>query len=159
MTACDTVIRSLCIRLKDQYVQEYEMNICLSEEISAALAHYGPNIQALDVKNPLDANFIALQCQLAMRRIEQFRRRIAERAHCLNQSQAVQEALHILGVLTAQQCDLAVNLGHDSTLSKEEWSQQINTAFLHLMNCSNSLQRQLAELMRALEAWMPFRNE
>ena len=159
MTTCDNSIQTINAQLTTLYVRECELSACLSRNISRALAHYGPNIQALDVKNPLDANFIALQCQLAMRRIEQFRRRIAERAHCLNQSQAVQEALHILGVLTAQQYDLAVNLGHDSTLSKEEWSQQINTAFLHLMNCSNSLQRQLAELMRALEAWMPFRNE
>lgn len=159
MTTSDNSIQTINTQLTTLHVRECELSACLSRNISRALAHYGPNIQALDVKNPLDANFIALQCQLAMRRIEQFRRRIAERAHCLNQSQAVQEALHILGVLTAQQYDLAVNLGHDSTLSKEEWSQQINTAFLHLMNCSNSLQRQLAELMRALEAWMPFRNE
>ena len=94
-----------------------------------------------------------------MRRIDQFQREIAERARWLNHSQAVQEALRMLGMPNALQCDLAVNLDPDSTRSKEEWSQQINTALLHLMHCSNSLQCQLAELSRALEAWTPSRRE
>ncbi|SFU96987.1 hypothetical protein SAMN04489707_105212 [Paenacidovorax caeni] len=159
MTTCDTAIQTMNAQLMVLHVRECELSACLSQNISRALAYYGPNIQALDDTNPLNGNFTTLYCQLAMRRIEQFQREIAERARWLNYSQAVQEALRMLDMPTVLQCDLAVNLDPDSSRSKDQWSQQINAALLHLMHCSNSLQDQLAELTRALEAWTPSRKE
>ena len=159
MTTSDNSIQTINTQLTTLHVRECELSACLSRNISRALAHYGPNIQALDDTDPLDGNFTTLYCQLAIRRIDQFQREIAERVRWLNHSQAVQEALRMLGMPKALQCDLAVNLDPDSTQPKEEWSQQINTALLHLMDCSNSLQCQLAELSRALEAWTPSRRE
>ena len=159
MTTCDTAVQTINAQLTMLHVRECELSSCLSQNISRALAHYGPNIQALDDTDPLVGHFTTLYCHLAKRRIEQFQREIAERTRWLNDSQAVQEALRMLGMPNALQCDLAVNLDPDSSQSKEQWSQQINTALLHLMHCSNSLQAQLAELTRALGAWTPSRQE
>ena len=159
MTTSDNSIQTINTQLTTLHVRECELSACLSRNISRALAHYGPNIQALDDTDPLDGNFTTLYCQLAIRRIDQFQREIAERARWLNHSQAVQEALRMLGMPKALQCDLAVNLDPDSTQLKEKSSQQINTALLHLMHCSNSLQAQLAELTCALGAWTPSRQE
>ena len=152
MPASYTAIRDIYARLSALHVRECEQYLRLSQEISAALAHYGPCIQALDGADPLYANFMTFYYQLALRRIEQFRQAISERASYLNCSNAVQEALHILRIQRALQCNLKVSLDHDSSNSKEESAQQINSAFLHLMICSKSLQHQLKELVDALEA-------
>ena len=159
MTTCDNSIQTINAQLTALQVRECKLSACLSQDISRALAHFGPNIMALDGTDPLDANFITLYCQLAMRRIQQFRREVAERKLYLNHSRAVQEALRMLGMPTALQCNLAVNLDHDSSRTTEEWSQQINTSLLHLMHCNNSLQGQLAKLTRALEARTPSHKE
>jgi hypothetical protein len=159
MPAIDIEIRDLYARLNTLHARENKLNICLHQDISTALEHYGPNILALDGAVPLNANFIALYYQLALRRIGQFRREIADRTYFLNCSNAVQEALRILRSRTALQCDLDEKLDHDSSRSQEGLAQQINMAFLHLMSCSVSLQHQLIELMHSLKTWASSRTE
>ena len=154
MPASDTVIRDLYARLKGLQVRECELDLQLSQEISTALAHFGPSILALDGADPLDGDFIALYYQLALRRIGQFKQRISERTSYLNSSKAVQDTLRLMGVRTALQCDLGGALSPNNACKKEALAQQISMALLHLMVCSNSLQHQLTELVSALEAWM-----
>ena len=154
MPASDTVIRDLYARLKGFQVRECELDLHLSQEISIALAHFGPSILALDDADPLDGDFIALYYQLALRRIGQFKQRISERTSYVNSSKAVQDTLRLIGVRTALQCDLGGAFDHDNACKKEALAQQICMALLHLMVCSNSLQHQLTELVSALEAWM-----
>ena len=154
MPASDTVIRDLYARLKGLQVRECELDIHLSQEISTALAHFGPNILALDGADPLDGDFIALYYQLALRRIGQFKQRISERTSYLNSSKAVQDTLRLMGMRTALQCDLGGALDFDNACSKEALAQQISMALLQLMVCSNSLQHQLIERVSTLEAWM-----
>lgn len=148
------VIRKRHEQLSELHVRECELNLRLNQEISTALAHYGPSILALDGTEPLDGEFIALYYQLALRRIGQFRQKISERASYLNGSKAVQDTLQLMGVRTALQCDLGGALDHNNACKKEALAQQISMALLHLMVCSNSLRHQLIELIRALEAWM-----
>ncbi|WP_152668623.1 hypothetical protein [Comamonas sp. E6] len=154
MVASDTAIRDLYALLNALYVRECELHLRLSQEISTALAHYGPCILALDVADPLDAKIIALHYQLARRRIEQFKQEISERTYCLNCSLAVQEMLRLQGVSTEFQCDTSVTLNSHSSCSTEELVQQINTVFLHLMVCNESLQHQLKEIVSASDAWI-----
>ena len=154
MPASDTEIRDLYARLKGLQVRECELDLHLSQEISTALAHFGPSILALDDADPLDGDFIALYYQLALRRIGQFKQRISERTSYLNSSKAVQDTLRLMGVRTALQCDLGGALSPNNACKKEALAQQISMALLHLMVCSNSLQHQLIELVSALEAWM-----
>ena len=135
-------------------MRECELNIRLNQEISTALAHFGPSIQALDGGDALDRDFIALYYQLALRHIAQFKQRISERTSYLNGSKAVQDTLHLMGGRKGLQCDLGGALDHDNACKKEALAQQISMALLHLMVCSNSLQHQLTELVSALEAWM-----
>lgn len=151
MPASDTEIRDLYAQLKGLQVRECELDLHLSQEISTALAHFGPSILALDGTDPLDGDFIALYYQLALRRIGQFKQRISERTSYLNSSKAVQDTLRLMGVRTALQCDLGGALDHDNACAL---AHQISMALLHLMVCSNSLQHQLTELVSALEAWM-----
>lgn len=158
MTICDTNISPLLAQLEMLYVRDRQLNYFLCQDVEKARTHYGPNILALVDANPLDVNFIHLYCHLALRRIEQFQREISERTRYLNLSQAVQKALHVLGLPTELPCNLAVNVDQYSSLFKEEWTQQINTALSHLLHCSNSLHGQLAELMRALKALALFRK-
>lgn len=159
MPASYIEIRDLYARLDTLHARESELNLCFHQEISTALAHYGPNIQTLDGAVPLNANFIALYYQLALRRIGQFRREIVERTYFLNCTNAVQDALRILRLRTALQCDLDEKLDHGSYRSQEGAVQQINMAFLHLMSCSVSLQHQLKELMHFLKTWASSRTE
>ncbi|WP_019043304.1 hypothetical protein [Comamonas testosteroni] len=159
MAASDIQIRDLYARLNTLHTRERELNLRLCQEISAALAHYGPNIQALDSAVPLDANFITLYYQLALRRIGQFRREIAERTYFLNRSHAVQEALRVLHLRIELQCYLDEKLDHDTSRSREGVAQQISMAFLHLRSCSVSLQHQLTELMHSLETWVSSRTD
>lgn len=154
MLASDTVIRDLYGRVKALYVRESELDLRLSQEISTALAHFGPSILALDGADPLDGGFISLYYQLALRGISQFKQRISERTSYLNGSKAVQDTLRLIGVRRAFQCDLGGVLDHYNACTKEALAQQISMALLHLMVCSNSLQHQLRELISALEAWM-----
>lgn len=154
MLTSDTVIRDLYARLNALHAHECELDLRLSQEISTALAHYGPSIQTLDGTDPLYANFMTLYSQLALRRIEQFKQKISERASYLNFSLAVREALRLLGARTTLQCDLSVALDQEGSCSQEESAQQINMVFLHLMRCSKSLQHLLIELMHALETRM-----
>lgn len=154
MSASDTVIRDLYARLKEFQVRECELDLHLSQEISTALAHFGPSILALDGADPLDGDFIALYYQLALRRIGQFKQRISERTSYLNSSKAVQDTLRLMSMRTALQCDLGGVLGPNDACKKEALAQRISMALLHLMVCSNSLQHQLIELVSALEAWM-----
>ena len=154
MPASNTEIRDLYAQLKGLQVRECELDLELSQEISTALAHFGPSILALDGADPLDGDFIALYYQLALRRIGQFKQRISERTSYLNSSKAVQDTLRLMGVRTALQCDLGGALDHDNACKKEALAKQISMALLHLMVCSNSLQHQLTELVSALEAWM-----
>lgn len=148
------VIRNHHAQLSELHVRECELNLRLNQEISTALAHYSPSILALDGAEPLDAEFIALYYQLALRRICQFKQTISERASYLNGSQSVQDTLRLIGVRTALQCDLGGALDHENACTKEALAQQISMALLHLMVCSNSLQHQLIELISALEALM-----
>lgn len=154
MPASDTEIRDIYARLKVLQMRECELDLQLSQEISTALAHFGPSILALDGADPLDGDFIALYYQLALRRIGQFKQRISERTSYLNSSKAVQDTLRLMGVRTALQCDLGGVLGPNDACKKEALAQRISMALLHLMVCSNSLQHQLIELVIALEAWM-----
>lgn len=154
MPVSDTVIRDLYARLKGLQVRECELDLQLSQEISTALAHFGPSILTLDGADPLDGDFIALYYQLALRRIGQFKQRISERTSCLNSSKAVQDTLRLMGVRTPLQCDLGGALSTNNACKKEALAKQISMALLHLMVCSNSLQHQLTELVSALEAWM-----
>ena len=154
MQARDTLIRDLYTRLKGLHAHECELDLHLSQEISIALAHFGPSILALDGVDPLDGDFIALYYQLALRRIGQFKQRVSERTSYLNSSKAVQDTLRLMGVRTALQCDLGGALSPNNACKKEALAQQISMALLHLMVCSNSLQHQLTELVSALEAWM-----
>gem|GEM_PF-3023661 len=154
MPASDTVIRDLYAQLKGFQVRECELDLHLSQEISTALAHFGPSMLALDGADPLDGDFIALYYQLALRRIGQFKQRISERTSYLNSSKAVQDTLRLMGVRTALQCDLGAALDHGNAWKKEALAQQISMALLHLMVCSNSLKHQLIELTSALEVWM-----
>ena len=154
MPASDTEIRNLYAQLKGLQMRECELDLELSQEISTALAHFGPSILALDGADPLDGDFIALYYQLALRRIAQFKQRISERISYLDGSKAVQDTLRLMGVRTALQCDLGAALDHGNACKKEALAQQISMALLHLMVCSNSLQHQLIELVSALEAWM-----
>ena len=101
MPASDTEIRDLYAQLKGLQVRECELDLHLSQEISTALAHFGPSILALDGTDPLDGDFIALYYQLALRRIGQFNQRISERTSYLNGSKAVQDTLRLMGVRTA----------------------------------------------------------
>lgn len=148
------VMRSHHVQLSELHVRECELGLHLSQEISTALAHFGPSILALDGADPLDGDFIALYYQLALRRIGQFKQRISERTSYLNSSKAVQDTLRLMGVRTALQCDLGGALSPNNACKKEALAQQISMALLHLMVCSNSLQHQLIELVSALEAWM-----
>ncbi|KKI12394.1 hypothetical protein XA67_19770 [Comamonas thiooxydans] len=154
MPASNTEIRDLYAQLKGLQVRECELDLELSQEISTALAHFGPSILALDGADPLDGDFIALYYQLALRRIGQFKQRISERTSYLNSSKAVQDTLRLMGVRTALRCDLGGVLSPNNACKKEALAQQISMALLHLMVCSNSLQHQLTELVSALEAWM-----
>ena len=147
-------IRKRHAQLSELHVRECELHLLLNQEISTALAHYGPSILALDGAEPLDGEFIHLYFQLALRRIGQFRQKISERASYLNGSKAVQDTLQLMGVRTALQCDLGGALDHNNACAKEVLAQQISMGLLHLMICSNSLQHQLIELLGALEAWM-----
>lgn len=104
--------------------------------------------------DPLDGDFIALYCQLALRRIAQFKQRISERTSYLNGSKAVQDTLRLMGGRKRLQCDLGGALSPNNACKKEALAQQISMALLHLMVCSNSLKHQLIELTSALEAWM-----
>lgn len=148
------VIRNRHAQLSELHARECELNRRLSQEISTALAYYGPSILDLDGADPLDGDFIGLYYQLALRRIRQFKQRISERAFYLNGSTAVQDTLRLMGVRTALQCDLGGSLDHENACKKKALAQQISMALLHLMVCSNSLQHQLIELVSALEAWM-----
>ena len=148
------VIRKRHAQLSELNVRECELNIRLNQEISTALAHFGPSILALDGADPLDGDFITLYYQLALRRIAQFKQKISERTSYLNGSKAVQDTLRLMGVRTALRCDLGAALDHGNVCKKEALAQQISMALLHLMVCSNSLQHQLIELTSALEAWM-----
>lgn len=141
-------------QLSELHVRECELNLRLNQEVSTALAHYGPSILALDGADPLDGDFIALYYQLALHRIRQFKQRISDRASYLNSSKALQDTLRLMGVRTALECDLGGTLDHENGCTKEALAQQISMALLHLMVCSNSLQHQLIELISALEAWM-----
>lgn len=100
------VIRQRHAQLSELHVRECELYIRLNQEISTALAHYGPSILALEGAEPLDGEFIALYYQLALRRIGQFKQTISARASYLNDSQAVQDTLRLIGVRAALQCDL-----------------------------------------------------
>lgn len=148
------VMRNHHVQLSELHARECELDRRLSQEISTALAHFGPSILALDGTDPLNGDFIALYYQLALRRIGQFKQRISERTSYLNSSKAVQDTLRLMGVRTALQCDLGGALDHDNAYKKEALAHQISMALLHLMVCSNSLQHQLTELVSALEAWM-----
>lgn len=148
------VIRNHHAQLSELHVRECELNLRLNQEISTALAHYGPSILALDGAEPLEGEFIALYYQLALRRTRHFKQKISERASYLNGSKAVQDTLHLMGVRTALKCDLGGALDHENACTKEALAQQISMALLHLMVCNNSLQHQLIELISALEAWM-----
>ena len=148
------VMRNHHVQLSELHVRECELDRRLSREISAALAHFGPSILALDGADPLDGDFIALYYQLALRRIGQFKQRISERTSYLNSSKAVQDTLRLMGVRTALQCDLGGALSPNNACKKEALAHQISMALLHLMVCSNSLQHKLTELVSALEAWM-----
>lgn len=148
------VIRKCHAQLSELRVRECELNIRLNQEISTALAHFGPSILALDGADPLDGDLIALYYQLALRRIAQFKQRISERTSYLNGSKAVQDTLHLMGWRKGFQCDFGDALDHDNACKKEALGQQISMALLHLMVCSNSLKHQLIELTSALEAWM-----
>lgn len=152
------VIRKCHAQLSDLSVRECELNIRLNQEISTALAHFGPSILALDGADPLDGDLIALYYQLALRRIAQFKQRISERTSYLNGSKAVQDTLHLMGGRKEFQCDFGGALDHDNACKKEALGQQISMALLHLMVCSNSLKHQLIELTSALEAWMNVRE-
>lgn len=148
------VIRNRHAQLSELHVRECELNLRLNQEVSTALAHYGPSILALDGADPLDGDFIALYYQLGLHRIRQFKQRISDRASYLNSSKAVQDTLRLMGVRTGLECDLGGALDHENGCTKEALAQQISMALLHLMVCSNSLQHQLIELISALEAWM-----
>lgn len=148
------VISNHHAKLRALHARECELNFHLSQEISKALAHYGPSILALGGTHRLDEDFIALYYQLALRCIRQFKQRISERASYLNGSKAVQETLRLMAVRTALQCDLGGALDHEKVCTKEALAQQISWVLLHLIVCSNSLQHQLIELISALEAWM-----
>lgn len=154
MPVSDTVIRNLYGRVKVLHARESELDLRLSQEISTALAHFGPSILALDGADPLDGDFIALYYQLALRRIAQFKQIISERTSYLNGSKAVQDILCLMGGRKELQCDLGGALDHDNACKKEALAQQISMALLHLMVCSNSLKHQLIELTSALKAWM-----
>lgn len=148
------VMRNHHVQLSELHVRECELDRRLSREISAALAHFGPSILALDGADPLDRDFIALFYQLALRRIAQFKQRISERTSHLNDSKAVQDTLRLLGVRESLQCDLGGALSPNNACKKEALAQQISMALLHLVVCSNSLKHQLIELLSALEAWV-----
>lgn len=148
------VISNHHAKLSELHARECVLNFQLSQEVSTALAHYGPCILALGGTHRLDEGFIALYYQLALRCIRQFKQRISERASYLNGSKAVQETFRLMAVRTELQCDLGGALDHESVCTKEVLAQQISGALLHLMVCSNSLQHQLIELIGALEAWM-----
>lgn len=148
------VMRSHHVQLSELHARESELDRRLSQEISTALAHFGPSILAHDHADPLDEDFIALYYQLALRRIGQFKQRISERTSYLNSSKAVQDTLRLMGVRTALRCDLGGVLSPNNACKKEALAQQISMALLHLMVCSNSLQHQLTELVSALETWM-----
>lgn len=148
------VMRNHHVQLSELHVRECELDRRLSREISAALAHFGPSILALDGADPLDRDFIALFYQLALRRIAQFKQRISERTSHLNDSKAVQDTLRLLGVRASLQCDLGGALSPNNACKKEALAQQISMALLHLVVCSNSLKHQLIELLSALEAWV-----
>ena len=148
------VMRNLHVQLSELHVRECELDRHLSQEISTALAHFGPSILTLDGADPLDGNFIALFYQLALHRIRQFKQRISDRASYLNSSKALQDTLRLMGVRTALEYDLGGAPDHENGCAKEALAQRISMALLHLMVCSNSLQHQLIELISALEAWM-----
>lgn len=148
------VMRNHHVQLSELHVRECELDRRLSREISAALAHFGPSILALDGADPLDRDFIALFYQLALRRIAQFKQRISERTSHLNDSKAVQDTLRLLGVRASLQCDLGGALSPNNACKKEALAQQISMALLHLVVCSNSLKHQLIGLLSALEAWV-----
>lgn len=154
MRVSDTVIRNLYGRVKVLHARESALDLRLSQEISTALAHFGPSILALDGADPLDGDFITLYHQLALRRIAQFKQIIAERTSYLNGSKALRDTLHLVGVHTALQCDLGGALDHEHACTKEALVQQISMALLHLKVCSNSLQHQLVVLISTLETWM-----
>ncbi len=154
MPASDTVIRELYARLNALQVRECELDLRLSQELSTALAHYGPNIHATDGADPLAGDFISVYYHLALRRIGQFKQRISERASYLNGSKTVQDTLRLMCGRKGLQCDLGGAFEHKNTCTKEALAQQISMALIHLMACSNSLLHQLIELISTLEAWM-----
>ncbi|MDH0901354.1 hypothetical protein N5C12_18705 [Comamonas aquatica] len=155
MTAWNTVALPLKAQLKKLQERECESDACMAEQVSKAMDHYALNIKALNDQDPLASRFIELSRHLALRRLELFHKDVFGRTARLNQSQAVQDALHLLGRQHGLQCELSTDLQQEAIHSQEEWAQCITGAFLHLLKCSNSLQHQLTELLQGLEAGPP----
>lgn len=159
MTAWNTVALPLKAQLKKLQERECESDACMAEQVSKAMNHYALNIKALNDQDPLASRFSELSRHLALRRLELFRKDVSGRTARLNQSQAVQGALHLLGRLHGLQCELGTDLQQEAIHSEEEWAQCITAAFLHLLKCSNSLQHQLTELLQGLEAGPPVHHQ
>lgn len=96
MTMCETVVPILIAQLKALYARECRTHQDLRLHITEALAHFGSQIQALQLQDPLEMQFLEVYGHLAIWRIEQFRNDILQRVTMLNASPLVQRAIQML---------------------------------------------------------------
>lgn len=150
MTMCETVVPILIAQLKALYARECRTHQDLRLHITEALAHFGSQIQALQLQDPLEMQFLEVYGHLAIWRIEQFRNDILQRVTMLNASPLVQRAIQMLPSCTAITWQTADPEPASVPSIKQAKLQHITTGFLALLHGLEQIQQQMLGLIQGL---------
>lgn len=83
MTMCETVVPILIAQLKALYARECRRHQDLRLHITEALAHFGSQIQALQLQDPLEMQFLEVYGHLAHRAIQERHPATRDHAECI----------------------------------------------------------------------------
>lgn len=150
MTMCETVVSILSAQLKALYARECRAHQELRRHITEALAHFGTQMQALQLQDPLEMHFLEVYSRLAIWRIEQFRRDIEQRIAVLNDSPLVQKAMQALQFSAGIAWMAEVPAAGDLPASRDARLQHINAGFFALLHGLEQVQQQMVALIQGL---------
>ena len=147
---CETVVSILSAQLKALYARECRVHQELRRHITEALAHFGTQLQALQLQDPLEMHFLEVYSRLAIWRIEQFRRDIQQRIAVLNESPLVQKAMQALQFPAGIAWMAEVPAAGDLPASRDARLQHINAGFFALLHGLEQVQQQMVALIQGL---------
>ena len=147
---CETVVSILSAQLKALYARECRAHQALRHHITEALAHFGTQMQALQLQDPLEMHFLEVYSRLAIWRIEQFRHEIQQRIAVLNESPLVRKAMQALQVSADITWMAEMPAAESLPASRDARLQHINAGFFALLHGLELVQQQMVTLIQGL---------